>query len=480
MIPILYDRNETAFASNGLGRLRDCITCEVTEERNGIFECDFEYPINGAHYEDIQLGRIIGVEHDDTSDVQPFDIVSYSRPINGVVTFHCTHISYRQSKIVASGTNVSGLTNALAMLKNGQPSNPFTYWTDKESIASFPLADGIPRSVRSMLGGIEGSILDTYGGEYEWDKFTVKLWERRGEDTPFSIRYGVNMTSFTDETDSSETYSAIMPYWIGQDGDTQTVIKGGVVSNGGQTVTGRVEVAAVDLSQEFETAPAVSALESLALNMLNSKKPNLAAQSISVSFIRLQDTGEYDNLEQLLDCKLCDTVNVVFPNYGTSGRFKIVKTVYNVLSERFTSMELGTLSTTLAEALGINNSTTTVSNSSGGDEGEDVIVETGTSGNWTYRKWKSGTAECWYSSANKTVGVNSAYGHGYYGVLQAINYPSGLFNAAPSPFITLVGGDGLWAGISAQSAAQISYYPYAVASGNHTYAERIFAVGKWK
>ena len=77
MIPILYEKDETSFTSNGIGRLRDCISCTVIEERNGIFECDFEYPVTGANFDLIQCGRIIAVKHDDKGGIQPFDIVSY-------------------------------------------------------------------------------------------------------------------------------------------------------------------------------------------------------------------------------------------------------------------------------------------------------------------------------------------------------------------------------------------------------------------
>ena len=84
MIPILFEKDASGFDYNGLGRLRDCISCTVTEERNGIYECDFEYPVDGARFEDIQIGRIIVVEHDDSGNLQPFDIVSYSKPISGV------------------------------------------------------------------------------------------------------------------------------------------------------------------------------------------------------------------------------------------------------------------------------------------------------------------------------------------------------------------------------------------------------------
>ena len=243
MIPILYDTNETAFISNGLGRLRDCISCKVTEERNsGVYELEFEYPVNGSNYDRIRLGRIVAVRHDYTNDVQPFDLVYSSKPINGVVTYRGVHISYRQSTITATGSNINSLADAFTLLESGEPSNPFSYETDMTSTAYMGAADGLPHSVRSLLGGMEGSILDTYGGEYEFDKFTVRLLYSRGKERSFSIRYGVNLVDYTDEMDYSDTYSAVIPYWSGQDanGDPLNVI-GNMVTNDDTTYTGRVD-----------------------------------------------------------------------------------------------------------------------------------------------------------------------------------------------------------------------------------------------
>ena len=196
MIPILYDTDETLFTSNGLGRLRDCISCLCTEERNGMYECDFQYPVSGANFDKIQVGRIIGITHDETDDIQPFDIVSYSRPINEVVTFHCVHISYRMSYMTAVGSNINTLADAFTLLGTSEPTNPFNYQTDKTSSGYMACADGLPHSVRSMLGGIEGSILDAYGGEYEFDKWKVYLHSSRGQLRDFTIRYGVNMMNY--------------------------------------------------------------------------------------------------------------------------------------------------------------------------------------------------------------------------------------------------------------------------------------------
>ena len=348
MIPILFEKDASGFDYNGIGRLRDLISCTVTEERNGIYECDFEYPVDGARFEDLQIGRIIVVEHDDSGNLQPFDIVSYSKPISGVVTFHAVHISYRLSKIVVSGTNITDLDAAMYMLFSGEPANDFAFINRFQSDGTMAAADGVPRSVRQMLGGVEGSILDTYGGELEFDKFNVFLYRTRGIDRDLTIRYGVNLTEYDEEMDNSEVYSACIPFWKGNDG---TIVKGSLVDSRQQTITGRVEAVPLDLSQNFQTKPTAAQLETLARSMMTSGRTAQPKQNISVSFVRETDP----QLAALQVCRLCDRVRVEFPRYGMSGMFKIVKVVWNVLGERYEEMELGALSTTLSEALGISN-----------------------------------------------------------------------------------------------------------------------------
>ena len=349
MIPIVYSKDEVAFISNGLGRLRDMISCVVTEERNGIYECDFEYPVGGVNYEDIQIGNIIGVTHDESGDVQPFDIVSYSKPINGIITYHCTHISYRQSYMTAIGSNINSLADALALLASAQPSNPFSYQTDRSSIGYFGAADGKPHSVRQMLGGIRGSILDAYGGEYEWDKWQVILHSARGQDRDFTIRYGVNMLDYNEDYDFEGTYSSCIPYWT----DGTITVVGNRVDSYGSTITGRGECVPLDLSDKFETEPTQAQVEATALSYMTNNNTFIPTQNIHVEFVRLQDFDEYAGFANLLECNLCDTINVIFPDYNSSGQFKIVKTVWDVLKDRYESMELGDLSVTLADALGV-------------------------------------------------------------------------------------------------------------------------------
>ena len=363
MIPIIYESSETAFVSNGLGRLRDCISCIVTEERNGIFECDFEYPVEGANYDLIQLGRIVAVTHDDTGDVQPFEIVSFSKPISGIVTFHAVHISYRLTGSTVYGTNINSLADALTLMGTATPTPAFTFTADFASSAYMAAADGTPRSVRQFLGGIEGSILDSYGGEYEWDRWNVILHRARGTVRDFSIRYGVNMLDYKDDTDYQGAFTSCIPFWTGADNDGNEVkVIGNRVDSGAAGYNGQDTCVPLDLTTSFETIPTTADLEAEALAQMQSQQVYLPAQSITVDFIRLQDLPEFEGVAPLLSCGLCDTITVIFPGQA-SGQFKIVKTTYDVLADRFAGMELGTLSTTLAEALGISN---TLDRSTGG------------------------------------------------------------------------------------------------------------------
>ena len=360
MIPILYESSETAFNSTGLARLPDMLECVVTEERNNMFECDFSYPVDGINFDLIQLGRIIACTHDSTGSVQPFDIVSCEKPIDGIVTFHAVHISYRQSFIVTSGTNINSLADAFTMLGNSVPTNPFTYSTDRTITAYMASADGEPRSVRQFLGGVEGSILDTYGGEYRWDKFNVIFNAQRGVYRDLQIRYGVNLLDYTEEVDYSESYNGVVPFWRGDDGQgNDLIIKGtAIVSLKAERYNGRDQYIPLDVSDKFEDKPTITQVGQMGGSILNSAKPWNPQTSISVKFVDFRDMEEYADIAPLMQCNLCDWVTVNFPKYNQAGQYKIVKTVYNVLLDRYDELELGSLQTTLSEALGVSDNLT--------------------------------------------------------------------------------------------------------------------------
>lgn len=361
MIPILYESNETLFETNGLGRLADAVSCLVTEERNGEYVLEMEYPVSGLNFDQIRLGRVIAVTHDESGDVQPFDIYAISEPIDGIVTIEASHISYRLNEItVRPYTATSCLTAIKGIYDNAMNSCPFEFSTDKSVVKNFEV--DVPRQARSILGGEEGSILDVYGtGEYLFDRFDVVLYTARGGDTEVSIRYGKNLIDFQNEINSQETYNAVAPYWKGSVEDEQTgesvetlvMLSGdGYVTSGYAVDSGRTVVVPMDLSDAWESAPSESDLRDEAESRLMASLAWRATQNVEVDFVQLWQTEEYKDFAALQNVKLCDTVLVDVPMYGIHGlRIKVIKVVWDALAERYDSMELGEPRSTLADTL---------------------------------------------------------------------------------------------------------------------------------
>lgn len=508
--PILFDSNETAFISNGICRLYDAISVSVSEERNGLFECDFEYPVTGANFEKIQCGRIIYTTHDDTGVPQPFDIVSYSKPINGVVTFHAVHVSYRTSGIVAQAQNINSLDDAFrAMVETAQPSDEmvFTFNADFTSTAYMAAFDNTPRSIRQLLGGIDGSVLDTYGGEYEFDRFNITLHQARGVMRDFRIRYGVNMLDFTDDTDYQGIYTSCIPYWKGADSTgAEVVVYGNRVDSGAVSYNGRNVCSALDLSDKFEEPPTTAQLESMAQTYMNAQQTFMPHQSIKVDFVRLQDMG-FEGLDNLLQCNLCDTITVEFPDYSMAGAFKIVKTVWDALEGRYTAMELGTLSVSLADALGISNS---LGGSSGGASGDDLNVRgdlnvggdtaivgsltlggidvpncehttsSGSGYRYDYYKYSNGLMILtlyWEGTTNHYTQALGGYGRNV-----GFSWPEAFVDSQYTVFHSWRVGSGFAepAGIVIRSETSLSLYAVSNQSGSQTTTITMICVGRWK
>lgn len=375
MIPILYTAEETRFVTNGIGRLSDCTRCIVTEERNGIYECEFDYPLSGEHFADIQRGRIIAVTHDDKHDIQPFTIYGRTVPdLNGIVTFYAHHISYKLSDIVVMPYSAGSVAAALdGIVTNSVNSNLFTFWTDKTTVATFN--NDVPRFARNMLGGEQNSILDVYGGgEYEFDKFEVKLYAHRGTDSDVEIRYAKNLKDLKQDIDESGTYNAVVPYWtdgeqlvtleppmlVFSDDDLQTayltdhdqIIIRTESDEPLEVAFSIIDAAPMDLSNDFEEPPTQQQLRAAAIARYNSSDASVPNENITVDFVQLWQTEEYKDFAALQRVSLCDTVSVYYPQAGIEAvKQKVVKVVYNTLQDRYDSIELGQVQTSLGQAI---------------------------------------------------------------------------------------------------------------------------------
>lgn len=351
MIPILYPSTETAFRSNGLGRLRDCISCNVTEERNGSYTCTFVYPISGRHYSDIAEGCIISCTHDDDGDRQPFRIVKRTAPINGQVTFYAEHISYGLANVIVDPFTASGVAEALqGFTEHAINANPFTFRTDKTTTAAF--ANSEPSSVRACMGGRQGSILDAYGGEWDFDGWTVWLRAHRGQDSGVVIRYGKNLDDIEQVVDAQGLYNAVVPFWRQESEDGEDVLvtlPEKIVAAEG--VENPVPVV-LDLTEAFQEQPTEAQLREEAQRQLSTGEPWKPSQNIKIDFIALWQTLNFRDAANLQRVRLCDTVNVIYPELGvTAHNVKVIKVVYDVLAEKYTEMELGEARATFADVL---------------------------------------------------------------------------------------------------------------------------------
>lgn len=355
MKPVLYESSETEYKTNGIGRLADAISCEVTEERNGDYELEMDYPVTGVHYKDIKYGRIIYAVPADGKKEQPFEIYEISKPFDGIVTVRAEHISYRLKYIPVTAFTASTASEALSGLtSNSVTDNPFTFETDKTDEGTFEVDE--PTAIRELLGADEGKILDVFGGEWEFDGFTAHLWENRGHDSGITIRYGKNLTDLTQEENIEETVTGIMPYWKGasaSDSDTQVTvtIPDKVLYISDTSIFPYARVVPVDLTSRFDGEPSADQVKEEAQKYIEENEIGVPKVSIKMSFIPIWQTEEYKDIANIERVNLCDTIQVYFERLGVSTSAKVTKTVYDALAERYTSIELGEAKDTLNDAM---------------------------------------------------------------------------------------------------------------------------------
>ena len=347
MIPILFPSTATEFKTQGLGALSDAISCTVTEERNGIFELEMEYPMTGLHFGEIADRCIILAIPSPYRLPQPFRIYRITKPLNGICTIYAQHITYDLSGVPLNPFTAASAPAAMAGLQsNAAIESPFAFWTNKTTTAGFAVT--VPSSTRSVLGGRAGSILDAYGGEYEWDNFTVKLHAQRGQDNGVVIRYGKNLTDLEQDRNISNVATGIYPYWTDMDGNLVTCNPKVIPAPGTYNFT---RVIPVDFSQDFKEKPTPEQLQERGEGYVNSNNIGVPSVSLSVNFAQLEQSEEYKHLALLEKCDLCDIVAVQFEDLGVDAKAKIVKIKTNVLLEKYISTEIGDVRSNIADSI---------------------------------------------------------------------------------------------------------------------------------
>lgn len=338
MIPCLYASMEKKFDNNGIGKMADAHSCVVTEKRNGSFELEMVYPADGIHADQLEEGNIILAKPSDTGRSQPFRIYKIATPIDGKLTVKARHISYQLNFITVSPFATTSCTGALAGLGNHAASEcPFEVWTDISSSASFRLS--VPSSFRNCLGGIDGSVLDTFGGEYEWDRYTVKLHHHRGADHGVHIVYGKNLIDFKMERNIESVITGVHPYWQNSETGEVTELPEKVVLVEQRSVPYQ-KITVLDCTSGFQDKPTDEMMRSFAQDYLKNTSLTEPQVDIDIDFIQLWNTPDYEDVVEAEQVSLCDTVHVFISKLGIEVSSKVTETQYDCLLERYEGITL--------------------------------------------------------------------------------------------------------------------------------------------
>lgn len=348
MIPILYKPD----AKTKIGWLAEASDCQCTEERNGVFELEFQYPMLGRYAADLVIDRYVKAKPNATAANQFFHIRKVSKPINGMFTVSCEHISYALSgypvpTVSASGNAQVAINAILTAAKNqlGKDTGFSVATTDITLSSSIALTNV---SARAALGGVSGSVLDVYGGEYEFDNHTIKLHKARGKDRGVRIAYGRNMTELKCDIDMDSAYTGIYGY-VKNDKVNLHSYKAVTNSSG---INAKTLIR--DFSSDFSGGDGEitqSGLDSAVAAYAAANDINSPTVSMTVSFVDLSQSPEYASFSALESVSLCDTVQIYHKDLNINIKAKVIKTVYDVLRERYTSIDLGSPRANFADVI---------------------------------------------------------------------------------------------------------------------------------
>ena len=345
MSMVLFPSGATTFETQGLGSIVDAISCNVHEVLNGEYELEMQYPITGTQYGNLQNRRIIFSKHDPYSEPQPFRIYRITRPMNGIVSIYARHISYDLSGIPVGVFDANNAQAAMQGLKNNSlVANPFLFETTMPTVANFSCQ--YPQPCRNLLGGQEGSILDVYGGEYEWDEWTVHLQSRRGSDNGVRITYGKNLIDIEQDENIANLKTGIIPYWINSE-------TGEVIYSSPQIIQAPGEfnfssVVPVDFGEQFESQPTPQELAEAGQEYITDNKVGVPTVSIDLSFAQLEQYSLYESTEALERVRIGDTVHVFFAQLGINVSSRVVETNYDPILNRYNSVSVGSVRADIA------------------------------------------------------------------------------------------------------------------------------------
>lgn len=366
MKPILYKANETTFETYGLGEI-DATKALVTRERNGNYTLYIEYPASGrlasVFKNDMRIKSDAGLR----TKNQTFYISRILKSSKGIIKIYAKHISHlTELMAMRNGTLVNGTASGALSIwaSNTLGGVRFDTWSDitTSNRTSWDIAN--IKNAREALGGKEGSILDVWGGEFEFDNTTIRLHKQLGRKSPIVLEYGRNILSAEDEQDIGSTYTSIYPY------ATYTPDSTGSTDGHSEAITvelpekyidskyvglyneRRVEI--VDFSSSFKEkeVPTADKLRNLANAYIINNNVGLPKINTKIEYVDLSKALDHASNQILEEAELCDIVPIYYPPIGiTSEDGKLTTIVFDVLRGVNDSVEVGTIGEGIRSAM---------------------------------------------------------------------------------------------------------------------------------
>lgn len=345
--PILYNANETVFGHFGLGVVTDTTEMFVEEERNGLFTATMKIPVKSEMLSELKVDRIIKADANPNLTDQRFRIVRLSKPAKGIVTVYLNHVSHEtdglqlKPKVEYDGTGYQALNT---WKNNIVDDHEFTVYSDiTHFTASGEWTVDQVENARRALGGVRGSILDSYGGEYRFDNYHISLLQKRGNDNGVFIAYGKNLTDLEQEEEIANTYTSVYPYAIIRDEENDTeeliTLPEYYIDSDHVDNFAKRRILTVDFSEdEIDNVDDLRSRTQRYINANNIGVPNV---NLKVSFVDLAKTMDYERLKLVENIDLCDTVSIYFPDHDINTSSKVIKVKWNVLLDRYEEIQLG-------------------------------------------------------------------------------------------------------------------------------------------
>ena len=366
MRPILFNKNEQSFDTYGLGEL-NVTKGTVTRERNGNYTLYAEIPVNDPAVAILQKEMKLKADAGLRTKNQTFEISRIVKDSSNIVKIYGQHISHKlEYMALRNATAFAGSAySALAIWKGALIGDlRFDVWSDIQTVGKGVFDISKMENARQALGGVEGSILDIYGGEYEFDNMTVRLHKQLGRTAPTVLEYGRNILSAESDETIESSYTSILPFATytpdkpeGDTSDSQpdpitVTIPEDYVDSKYKALYANRRIKIVDFSGEFKSdsknkdIPTPEKLRKLATDYMERNAIGKPKINTKIEYVDLAKTLDYADRGWIEEVELCDIVPVYYPQIGlTDETLEITTITYDFVNERNESVEFGDIGT---------------------------------------------------------------------------------------------------------------------------------------